>query len=804
MNELLAKLEKEILVLDGAMGTELQKRSLPVGDCPEELNLTNPAGIKEIHKDYVQAGSDIIQTNTFGANRLKLAEYDLAAKTEKINQQAAQLARETAETDKFVSGSMGPTGQLLAPMGDLSFKTAYQAFREQAQALEAGGVDIINIETMTDLQEARAALIAVKENTSLPVICNLTYDEQLKTVTGTDPITAITVLTSLGADVIGANCSLGPEKLVEVMEIMGQHTDKLLCVQPNAGLPELDEDGNTIFPMQAEKMASYVPDFIQAGVNIIGGCCGSGPEYIKQTVEQAANWKPVPRSQKQITALASRTEVVTISDSGPTRIIGERINPSGREKLSQQLKEDNLELVAQEAAEQVAAGADILDVNVGVPELDQAVAMQSALTTLQEVTSVPVSLDSTDPEVLEAGLQRFVGKPLINSVTGEQESMETVLPLACKYGAAVLGLTLDEDGIPDTAEGRLQVAEKIVHQAEEYGLNRQDILIDTLALAASAQQETVQETMRAIKLIKDKLGVATVLGISNVSYGLPVRTQVNTAYLAMAIQAGLNAPIMDPTEDKMKGALLASDLLVNRDPDAERYLEHYSNVENNQAASEQPTEETSSLTDPLAIIEQQVINGDKENIEQQIESALHQYQPMEIINQGLIPGIEEVGTRYDEGTYFLPQLMQGAEAMQKSFSRLKPLIAAQGEVESPGRVLLATVKGDIHDIGKNIVKVMFENKGFVVIDLGKDVPNQEIINQVQEQKIDLVGLSALMTTTMPRMEEVTTAIKEIDPDCQVLLGGAVVTEEYAANIGADGYAANAVKAVAKAEQLLSS
>ncbi|GAB6138584.1 homocysteine S-methyltransferase family protein [Halanaerobaculum tunisiense] len=800
MSSLVDKLEEQILVLDGALGTELQQKELQVGDCPEELNLINPEVLQEIHQSYLQAGSDLIQTNTFGANRFKLAEYGLADQIKAINRQGVKLAQEVA-SEAFISASIGPTGKLLEPIGELSFQEAYDAFAHQAQILAEAGADLINIETMTDLQEARAAVIAVKETTSLPVIVNLTYEEELKTMTGTDPETAVTVFTALGADIIGVNCSLGPAKLVDIIEAMGQHTDLPLCVQPNAGLPILDENNETVFPMSAAEMADYISDFIAAGANIIGGCCGSTPEYIKLVKEQVTEVKPKKRTTSTEAKLASRSKTVTISDNLPTRIIGERINPTSRDELSTQLAKQNMELVAQEATQQLKAGADILDVNVGVPEIDQAQAMKLALGTVHNVADIPVSIDTTDQEVLKAGLQQVVGKPLINSVTGEQDSLDKILPLAKKYGAAVLGLTLDEDGIPSTAEGRLEIAQKIVQQAQEIGIRRKDIWIDTLALAASAEQDKVQETIRAIRLIKEKLGVATVLGVSNISYGLPAREQVNTTYLAMAIQAGLNAPIMDPTSQAMQATLKASDLLVNRDPAGDRYLSAYTNQPTD--TTKDPAQENDPEdSDLVTQIHQSVLEGAKDNINKQLELALENCSALEIVNQALIPGIKEVGNKYDAGTYFLPQLMMAAETMQQAFSKLKPLLAEADQQKNLGTILLATVKGDIHDIGKNIVKIMLQNNGFEVIDLGKDVPTEEIINQASKPEVDVVGLSALMTTTMPRMEEITTKLKEVAPQTKVLLGGAVVTEDYTTNIEADGYAANAVEAVKQATKLI--
>ena len=801
MSRFLERLEEEILVLDGAMGTELHNKGLEVGECPEKLNLDQPEIVQSVHQSYVEAGSDIIQTNTFGATRIKLNEYDLGDQVKEINTQAVKLAQGAAKEDTLVAASMGPTGKLIEPMGDFPFQAAYTAFAEQAQILEAAGVDLINIETMTDLQEARAALIAVKETTDLPVICHLTYEDSLKTMTGTDPVTAIEVLDAIGADVIGANCSMGPEGLLEVIQKMNQDTSARLSVEPNAGLPELDENNETIFPMQAQEMVSYAPQFIAAGINVIGGCCGSTPEYIRQLKDKVKGLKPQPKEKNSTTVLASRSQRVKISDQHPTRMIGERINPSGRDKFSEQLKNGSLELVSTEASKQAQAGADILDVNMGVPEVDQAQLMKQAVTTVQNATDLPITIDTTNQEALEAGLQNVVGKPLINSVTGEDSSLNKVLPLAKKYGAAVLGLTLDEDGIPDTAQQRLEVAKKIVATAEDYGISKENILIDTLTLAASAEQEKVLETIKAIRLIKEELGLATVLGVSNISYGLPERHQVNTSFLAMAIEAGLNAPIMDPTDENMKSALLASDFLVNRDPAGSRYLDEFAGQEANSKPEETTTAQEDESQDPLDKIHAAVLNGDQENILNHIELALENYPALDIINEGLIPGIKEVGDKYDEGTYFLPQLMMAAEVMKKAFSKLRPILEEQQSQESAGKIIMATVKGDVHDIGKNIVKVMLENNGFAIVDLGKDVTNDQIISSALDENADIICLSALMTTTMPRMKEITQKLKEVGPDIKVMVGGAVVTEEYANNIGAH-YSDNAVQAVKKAQKLV--
>ncbi len=803
MFNLIERLNNEILVLDGAMGTQLQKKCLKSGDCPENLNLTHPEIIQQIHREYVTAGSDIIQTNTFGASEIKLSQYGLENKFVEINKTAVENAKKAADNNTIISASIGPTGKLLEPLGEIDFTEAYQLFARQAKVLAEAGADMISIETMSDLQELRAAVIAVKEETDLPLIAHLTFSESLKTMTGTDPETAVTVLEGLGVEVIGANCSLGPEKLLEIIKKMGQVSNTCLAVQPNAGLPVL-RDGKTIYPLSAKEMAVYIQDFIQAGVNIIGGCCGTGPDYINLLSKKVKKLTPIKKNNPVLTRLASRTKTVIIADDRPTRIIGERINPTGRKKLSEELKQGKMTILNKEAKKQAEAGASILDLNIGVPEIDQVKTMKKAVHNLQRIVDLPISLDTTDPEVLETGLQNVNGKPLINSVTGEKTSLNTVLPLAKKYGAAILGLTLDENGIPKTAEKRLEIARKIVNHALKLGIKKENIFIDTLVLTASAEQNLVQVTLNALKLIKKELGVVTVLGLSNVSYGLPDREIINSAYLAMAIKAGLNAPILDPTKKEMINTVLASDLLINRDPAGERYISNTNiNTEQDKNISKKKyIKKPDKEKNILEIIYDQVLSGNKVEIISSIQKALKNHPALDIINKALIPGIKKVGDKYDQGTFYLPQLMLSAETMQEAFQILKPILVKEKSRESLAKIVLATVKGDIHDIGKNIVKVMLQNNGFEVIDLGKDVPAEKIVKTALKEDADIVGLSALMTTTMPEMKKVTKKLKKENPAIKVLLGGAVVTEDYATNIGADGYAANAVTAVKKAKELI--
>ena len=859
MYKLLDKLEEKILLLDGAMGTELQKRRLKPGDCPEKLNLTRPDVIYQVHKSYVDAGSDIIQANTFGANRFKLSEYDLQDRIADIIKEGVALARSAATgSNVLISGSIGSTGKLLEPMGDLSFQSAYEVFKEQAQLLEEAGVDLINIETMTDIQEARAALIAVKENTSVPVICNLTFDKGGKTISGTDPLTAVTVLEGLKVDVIGINCSLGPEGMIEILKEISKETTMPLCYQPNAGLPVLNDKGETEFPLVSDKMAGYVLEAVKAGANIIGGCCGTGPEYIKQAarilkeedivLESNAFTDSSSSSKKDRTVyptvkLASRTKTVKISQDYPTRVIGEKINPSGKEELKEEMKRGEMNLTTKLAKRQVKAGADVLDINVGVAGVDQSELMSKSLRVIHNSVDVPVSIDTDNIKVMELALKSVVGRPLLNSVTGEEERLNKILPLAVRYGAAVVGLTLDSSGIPKTVDKRYNIAEKIVDKCLEIGLTREDIIIDPLVLTAGTSQEQLKVTLDTLRMIKDRLKVNTILGISNISYGLPERNTINQSFLPMALQAGLTVPIMDPTDQKLMQLLRAGDVLTGRDSEAKKYIKAVNNSQlfddkEKEKFYTRETEETvnqsniinkvkqdrkqdkigladsngdkstikndADLSREEEVMEQikyQVLTGSRNIIVEKINLALQEYEPVELINTALIPAIKEVGNRYEKGEYYLPQLMASANTVQEALEIIKPHLQKENR-EIKGRILLATVKGDLHDIGKNLVKIMLENNGFKVFDLGKNVADQEIIKQAVKLNVDIIALSSLMTTTMSALKRITEKIKKNNPQIKVLIGGAVVSDDYAEMIGADGYARDAFGAIREAERII--
>ncbi|MBT0663746.1 homocysteine S-methyltransferase family protein [Geobacter pelophilus] len=798
---LLKAINDRVLVLDGAMGTMLQERGLKPGQSPEEMNLVMPEVVAAVHREYLEAGADVLVTNTFGGSREKLSHYGLCDRLAEINQAAVQIARKVAGDSAYVAASMGPTGRFVEPVGDMSFDQMKDVFHEQASVLIEAGADLVTLETFLDIKELRAAVIAIREvSATIPIIAMMTFDDNGRSVLGSSPEAAAITLEAVGADIIGSNCGLGVEGIYEILAAMRRVTDLPLIAQANAGLPQL-KDGVTLFPASPEEMTFYHERFLTLGVRIIGGCCGTTPAHIKamrDALQDKAQSFCRTSATKGVTFLSSRTGFVPVGGGNQVAVIGERINPTGKKGFAAELREGKVSYIRKEASEQVLAGATLLDVNVGTPGIDEAAAMERAVFCLSGAVQTPLVLDSSSPEALEAGLKAAEGKVLVNSVSGEAKSLARVLPLVKKYGAAVIGLALDEQGIPETAEDRLAVAGRIVHAAAEAGIPRKNIMIDSLTLTVSAEQKRAMETLRALRMVKETLGVNTVLGVSNISFGLPSRPVISSVFFAMAMAAGLDAAIINPKECQMMDAFRSAMVLLNRDENSSAYIEAYKGLAN----AVQPIAAAALPADVRGRLASAIIDGDRDQIVSLVEEALADgLSPIQVSNEGLLPGLEEVGRRFEKNQVFLPQVMRSAETMQAAFARLKQAMHGVA-MESKGRILMATVEGDIHDIGKNIVCTLLENHGFEVIDLGKNVPAERIVQQATELKVDAVGLSALMTTTMSEMEHVIERLKSAGVKTFSMVGGAVVTQEYADSIGADLYARDAMEAVSRIKELL--
>ncbi|MEI8354894.1 MAG: homocysteine S-methyltransferase family protein [Deltaproteobacteria bacterium] len=798
----LEALAARVLVLDGAMGTMLQERGLKPGQAPEELNLTMPGVVAAVHREYLDAGADILVTNTFGGNRTKLSHYGLEGRLTEINAKGVAIAREVARDRAYVAASLGPTGKFVEPVGDVTFDEMAKLFHEQAEAVIRAGADIITLETFLDIKEARPAAIALRKISSdIAIIAMLTFDDNGRSVLGTPPEAAAITLEAAGANIIGSNCGLGVDGIYEVLTAMRRVTALPLISQANAGLPIL-MDGKTVFPGTPKKMTAYHDRMLQLGVRVIGGCCGTTPAHIR-AIRGALDGKNIsfsPSSQIQgITFLSSRTGFIAIGGDNPAAIIGERINPTGKKGFAAELREGKLSYIRREAVEQVAAGATLLDLNVGLPGIDEPATMEQAVFCVTGAVAVPLVLDSSNPEALERGLKAADGKVLINSVSAEEKSLARVLPLAKKYGAALLGLTLNEDGIPDTGEGRASLAAKILTAAHANALPTENVLIDCLVLTVSAEQKQAVETLKAIRLVREQLGTNTVLGVSNISFGLPRRPIISSTFFAMALEAGLTAAIINPKELSMMDVFRSAMVILNRDPHSAAYIDAYKDATTGRQGEPEPATQSLGTRGLLA---NAVISGDRDNIVPLIELALEEgLSPLEISNEGLLPGLEEVGRRFEKNQVFLPQVMLSADTMKTAFTRLKKEMKGETFV-SQGKILMATVEGDIHDIGKNIVCTLLENHGFEVFDLGKNVPAEKIVAKARELKVDAVGLSALMTTTMSEMENVLQKLRGQGIKTFTMVGGAVVTQEYADSIGADLYARDAMEAVARIKKIL--
>ncbi len=773
-------------LIDGGMGTELQKRGLKAGEAPELLCLTSPETVLDIHRAYSAAGADIITANSFGANARKLAGK---ADAGEVVRAAVKLAKSAGSP--FAALDLGPIGALLEPFGQLGFGEAYELFKEQVIAGAEAGADLVLIETMSDLLEAKAALLAVRENSSLPVIVTMTFAGDGRTFLGTSPREAAVTLTALGADAIGVNCSLGPEQVEPFARELLEWSALPIAVQPNAGLPEL-RNGESVYTVTPEDFAVSLGRMLDMGVTIVGGCCGTTPRHIARLREELAGRTPVHRTVTRRTAFSSGQRTVTLEGAG-VAVAGERINPTGKRKIKDALRSGDFDTILGEAISQEEAGAQVLDVNAGLPEIDEPATLERLVRELQGVTALPLMLDSSDPAALERALRVVNGNPVVNSVNGKRESIETVLPLVKKYGAAVVGLTLDENGIPETAEERVSIAERIAEAADGYGIPRENLLIDCLTMTVSTNQRQARETLRAVGLVTERLGLRTVLGVSNVSFGLPSRETLNAAFLGAALGRGLSMPILNPMSKAYMDVIYAHRVISGEDRGAAQYIERYAGA----VRAENRETETSGTGDIKAL----VLSGRKSEVGPAVEAALRERTAMEVVNELLIPAINAAGDRFESGEFFLPQLMASAEAVKAGFETVRRLVPP-GSIVSKGKVLLATVKGDIHDIGKNIVKMLLQNYGYEVVDLGRDVPPEDVVRETMRQGIRLVGLSALMTTTVRSMGETIRALHEAGADCKVMVGGAVLNEDYARLVGADYYARDAAESARIAGEVL--
>ncbi len=803
------RLGKEILYFDGGMGTLLQEKGLAPGELPETWNLEHPEVIREIHRRYIEAGSDIVLTNTFGANALKFHDERCSLKeiVESAIDHVKAAIREVGDDRRIYTAlDVGPTGKLLKPMGDLDFETAYEAFREVMVIAEKAGADLIHIETMSDTYELKAAVLAAKENTSLPVFATAIFDERRKLLTGADVPSVVALLEGLRVDALGINCGMGPEQMLPVLEEMLRYSSLPVIVKPNAGLPQ-QRDGRTCYDVLPEEFAYLMKRITNMGASVIGGCCGTTPEHIRAMKDACRGLQPLPAAEKEYTVVSSYGKSVFLGNRTEERhgskIIGERINPTGKKRFKQALKEHDMDYILREAITQQDNGAHILDVNVGLPDIDEPALMEEAVQEIQSVVNLPLQIDTVDIQAMERALRIYNGKAMVNSVSGKQESMDSVFPLIRKYGGVVIGLTLDEEGIPADADGRIRIAEKIIAEAGKYGIKKKDIVIDALAMTISSEPEGAKVTLETLRRLRDEVKVNTVLGVSNISFGLPSRPVINSAFYTMAMMNGLSAGIINPSSEDMMKAWYAYHALMDFDPNCERYISRYSNAPAGVPAgkpgtpAQGPGGNTPGMH--LAAAIEKGLRDDAHSITLQLTE---EKAPLDIINEELIPALNRVGDGFEKGTVFLPQLLMSAEAAKSAFAVLKEKMDKSGEVqEKKGTIVIATVKGDIHDIGKNIVKVLLENYSFDVIDLGKDVPPEKIVDTVLEKKAPLAGLSALMTTTVVSMEETIRQLREKAPECRVMVGGAVLNQEYADMIGADFYGKDAMQSVHYAQKV---
>lgn len=797
-------LQHHIVILDGGMGTLLQARGLQPGEAPESWNMTHPDDVAAIHQAYFDSGSNVVNTNTFGANLLHFSaeELDTVVRSAVENARTAQN-NSKADSEKFVALDIGPCGRLLKPMGDLDFEDAVGIFAETVKLGVKYGVDLIMIETMNDSYETKAALLAAKENSDLPVLVSNAYSENGKLMTGASPAAMVAMLEGMGADAIGVNCSFGPDKLAPIVREYLRYASVPVLLKPNAGLPHSD-CGCTVYDIDEARFSDITAGLVGEGVRIAGGCCGTTPDYIKVLTQRLSFLREVPRSggglsfthplsHKNDTVISSYTNAVFF-DKDPV-LIGERINPTGKKRLKEALRNNELDYILNEGLKQQNAGAQVLDVNVGLPEIDEPAMLEKVVCELQAIIDLPLQIDTSDPVAMERALRRYNGKPLINSVNGKQESMDAIFPLMKKYGGVAVALTLDENGIPDTAEGRVAIAKRIIDTAASYGIDKKDLIFDTLAMAVSADKNAAQLTLGSLRAIRYDLGVHTSLGVSNISFGLPQRDIVNAAFFALALENGLSAAIMNPFSAEMMKTYFAFRVLKGLDENCGDYIAFADTVESNTTLSAVSAKSTDVDVDTL---DRAIVKGLKEKAARLCVELLKDNEPLTVVQEHIIPALDTVGKDYEQGRVYLPGLLMSAEAAKFAFEEIKSRMTS-GNGSDKCRFVIATVKGDIHDIGKNIVKLLLENYGFAVSDLGKDVAPEAIVDETVRLHAPLVGLSALMTTTVPAMEETIKQLREKAPWAKVVVGGAVMTAEYAASIGADSYAKDAMDTVRYAE-----
>ncbi len=805
-------LQQKIIVLDGATGTNLQKAGMPTGVCPEQWILDHPDVLVDLQTDYINAGSNIVYAPTFSGNRIKLEEYGLQDRLEEINTKLVELSKKAvARTGyrAYVAGNLTMTGRQLYPIGKLMLEDLIDVYKEQIRCLVKAGVDLLVVETMMSLAEARAALIAAKETCDLPIIISMTYGEDGRTLYGTDPATAVVVLQSLGADAIGINCSTGPEEMIPLVEQMKQYANVPILAKPNAGMPEL-VDGETVYAMTPEKFATYGRRLVEAGAGIIGGCCGTTKYHITALAQTVRLMKVPEVSDKKKRVVASERKTQEIELDGGFLVVGERINPTGKKKLQEQLRQDNLDLVIRMAEEQEEKGAAILDINVGMNGIDEDAMMQKVLYEVTGTVNLPLCIDSSYVEVIEHALRIYPGRAMINSISLEKDKFEKLMPIARKYGAMFILLPLSDEGLPKNIEEKQKIIHTIYDRAMELGFAKEDIVVDGLVATVGANRNAAIETMETIAYCKEEMQLATICGLSNISFGLPERGFVNTAFLTMAISKGLTMAIANPSQDLLMNAAYASDLLLNKEGSDVRYIENVKSLSmtsgNSVSAAkseEKKTAENTSDTSAHSKLYENVLKGNKRTMIADVKAFLAAGNaPQSVIEEHLIPAINEVGVLFDQKKYFLPQLISSAEAMETAISYVEPMLPKAESGEETATIVVATVEGDIHDIGKNLVVLMLKNYGYNVIDLGKDVPKEEIVVTAMKENAAIIGLSALMTTTMMRMKDVVEYAKEQKCSAKIIIGGAVITQSFADEIGADGYSKDAAEACRVVERLL--